>query len=103
MLMHNLSDTQNHWVGLDLRAASPNRYAYGAQLHARVGTQTWIGQVSPASSYLSSSDPRIHWGIGSLQKLDEVTIRWPNGQQETLHDVPCDHYLTVVEGKGIVH
>jgi hypothetical protein len=59
-------------------------------------------QHSPASSYLSSSDPRIHFGLGKLNALETVTIRWPSGNVEVLHDVPVDQVVRVVEGKGIV-
>jgi hypothetical protein len=101
VLMHNVSTTPNHWMSLNLRSQGPNRFAYGAQVRARSGKQLWIGQVSPASSYLSSSDPRIHWGLGSLQDLDEVAIRWPDGKRELLHNVPADRLLTITEGRGI--
>jgi hypothetical protein len=101
ILMHNLSTSGNHWITLDLRAQGENRFAYGAQVHARAGGQKWMGQVSPASSYLSSSDPRIHFGLGNIKTLDEVNVRWPDGRQEVLHDVAGDRILTVTEGKGI--
>lgn len=101
VLMHNVSTTPNHWMTLDLRTTGPNRFAYGAQLRARAGQQIWIGQVSPASSYLSSSDPRIHWGLGTLRALDEVDIHWPDGRREILHHVPGDRLLTLTEGQGI--
>jgi len=101
VLMHNVSAVPNHWMSLDLRTTGPNRFAYGAQVRARSGQQIWTGQVSPASSYLSSSDPRIHWGLGALQNLAEVEIRWPDGRREALHNVPADRLLTVTEGRGI--
>jgi hypothetical protein len=101
ILLHNVSTSSNHWITLDLRAGGENRFAYGAQVQARGGGQTWIGQVSPASSYLSSSDPRVHFGLGPVQTLDEVNIRWPDGRREVLHNVEGDKILTVTEGKGI--
>lgn len=101
LLLHNVSTPPNHWMSLDLRNTGTNHFAYGAQVRARSGQQTWIGQVSPASSYLSSSDPRIHWGLGSLQSLEEVAIRWPDGRREVLHNVPADRLLTITEGKGL--
>lgn len=95
MLLENRSEPGNHWITLDLRAATPNVYAYGAALTAKTGDQTWVGVVSPASSYLSSSDPRIHWGLGEATRLDELTIRWPNGKTQTLRDVKADQILKV--------
>lgn len=101
MLLHNESETANHWITLDLRSATSNRFAYGAEVTARSGKTIWTGMVSPASSYLSSSDPRIHFGLGSVQRLDLVSIVWPDGQKKVLKDVAADRILTIDEGQGI--
>jgi hypothetical protein len=101
VLLHNESQTQNHWITLDLRGSGPNHFAYGAQVTARAGKEQWVGQVSPASSYLSSSDPRVHFGLGKTTKLDSITIRWPDGKKEELHNLPIDRIVTVSQGKGI--
>jgi hypothetical protein len=101
LLLHNLTETKNHWITLDLRSNGPNRFAYGAEISAHAGKEVWSGLVSPASSYLSSSDPRIHFGMGSISKLDSITIRWMSGRTETLRDVKADRIIRVVEGLGI--
>lgn len=97
MLLENRTETQRHWLKLDLRGKAPNVFAYGARVVGKAGNQTWLAEVSPASSYLSSSDPRIHWGLGDLSKLETVTIRWPSGSVQTLHNVAADRILQVVE------
>lgn len=102
MLLHNLTETDNHWIKLDLRSTGPNHFAYGARVTAQAGNQKWINEVSPATSHLSSSDPRIHWGLGPCERLETIAIRWPSGQVETLHDVAGDRILTIHEGLGIV-
>jgi hypothetical protein len=61
------------------------------------GNQIWLADVSPASSYLSSSDPRIHFGLGDLTRLETLEIRWPSGRRQTLHDVADDQILRVNE------
>ncbi len=97
MLLQNRTPPDHHWLTLDLRSAAPNVFAYGAHLTAKSGKQTWVAEVSPASSYLSSSDPRIHWGLGLVTKLDKLTIHWPNGKTQTLKDVKGDQILKVVQ------
>ena len=97
MLLENKTETKLHWLKLDLRGKAPNVFAYGARVVGKAGDQVWLAEVSPASSYLSSSDPRIHWGLGDLTTLDTVTIRWPSGSQQTLHNVAADRILRVVE------
>lgn len=102
LLLENQSQTENHWIKFDLHGAGANTFAYGARITAQADDMVWVGEASPASSYLSSSDPRIHFGLGKLTSLDTVTIRWPSGRVEELHDVRADKIVHVVEGRGTV-
>ena len=97
MLLHNRSQTKNHWIMFDLRGAGPNRFAYGAQIFAKSGEQVWKAQVSPSSSYLSTEDPRVHLGLGPVDRLDTVTIHWPSGTEQTLRDVAADQIHRIEE------
>lgn len=97
MLLHNQTQNQNHWITLDLRGLAPNRFAYGAQITATAGDHVWVEQVSPASSYLSSEDPRVHLGLGGVSQLDSIVIRWPSGNKQTMRNVVVDRILRVDE------
>jgi hypothetical protein len=97
MLLENRTQTNNHWLKLDLRGLAPNQFAYGARVVGKAGNQIWLADVSPASSYLSSSDPRIHFGLGELSRLDTLEIRWPSGRRQTLNDIAADQILRVTE------
>lgn len=97
VLAHNISEKKNHYLTLDLRRTGNNRFAYGATVTARSEKEQWVGQVSPASAYLSSSDPRIHFGLGSHTMLQSITIRWPGGKTETLKNIAADQILRRVE------
>ena len=54
------------------------------------------------SSYLSSSDPRVHFGLGDATKVDSVEIHWPSGSVEKLTLPSVDRIFTIKEGKGII-
>ncbi len=97
VLLENKTEITQHWLKLDLRAKSPNVFAYGAHVVAKKGDQVWLSDVSPTSSYLSSSDPRIHWGLGDVATLDTVTIRWPSGAVKILQNVAADQIMKVTE------
>ena len=97
LLLHNLTQTSNHWITFDLRGHAPNVFACGAHLTARAGGKVWAGFVSPASSYLSSSDPRLHFGLGPVKTLESVEIAWPDGRGQVLRAVPADRILRVEE------
>lgn len=97
MLLQNKTESANHWLKLDLRGRAPNVFAYGARVMGKAGDRIWRSEVSPASSYLSSSDPRIHWGLQDAATLDSLTIHWPSGDEQTLTDVAADQILNIVE------
>lgn len=103
MLLENRSRTPHHWLSLDLRGAAPNVFAYGARATAHVGDEVWVSEVSPASSYLSSSDRRIHWGLGPFERLEKLVVRWPSGEEQTFDDVPADQFLRITEGQPLGH
>jgi len=60
-----------------------------------------MAEVRSGGSYLSQNDLRLHFGLGSAEKMDEVEIRWPNGSVEKLRDVQADFIYSVAEGGGI--
>jgi len=99
MLLHNETPPGNHWITLDLHSPGSNRFAYGAEITAHAGKEQWTGLVSPASGYMSSSDPRIHFGLGSTTSLDSVEIRWPDGKKQPIANLAADHIWRIDEGK----
>ncbi|MBS0263208.1 MAG: CRTAC1 family protein [Planctomycetes bacterium] len=98
-LFHNETETTHHWLKLDLRGKAPNTFGYGARLVGRSGTRVWRADLSPASSYLSSSDPRIHWGLGDTTTLETLTIRWPDGTEQTLNGIAADQIMRIDQPK----
>ena len=98
VLLHNQSTGAAHWITFDIRSNGQNRFAYGAKVTAIAGGVIWTNIVSPASSYLSSSDPRVHFGLGDIKTLDKVTVRWPNGKTMTYSNIAVDHIVRLTEG-----
>jgi hypothetical protein len=104
MLLVNKANNQNHWLGLRLVGKQSNRSAIGARVTLR-GTQAglprvWVDEVRSGSSYNSSSDLRLHFGLGADPKLSGLDVRWPNGETETFSAPAWDQYATLVEGTG---
>ena len=95
VLLENRTVSTNHWLKIDLRGMAPNTFSYGARVTGTAGDHIWTAEVSPATSYLSSSDPRIHWGLGETTILESLEIRWPSGDSQILTDVPADQILRV--------
>ncbi len=94
--------TGNHWLKVKLIGVESNRTAIGARIDVRSGDRNQCQEVHSQSSYYSVNDFRLHFGLGSASKAEELTIRWPNGKRETLRDVPADRVVYIEEGRGIV-
>lgn len=99
-LFHNISETGNHWILLKLVGTKSNRMAIGAQikLTAADGSKQW-NEVTTAVGYASSSDPRVHFGLGKNTSIKEIDIRWPSGIHQVLRDVAVDQILQIEEPK----
>jgi hypothetical protein len=95
LLLHNESESSNNWLTLDLRGVEPNTFAYGARIEAKAGSERWTAEVSPARSFLSSSDPRVHLGLGKSVSLDSLAIHWPNGKSQVLNQVKANRILRI--------
>lgn len=97
-LFHNITENGNHWILLKLVGTKSNRMGIGAQIQVTTedGKKQW-NEVTTAVGYASSSDPRVHFGLGKNEKVKEINIRWPSGIRQVLTDVPVDQILTVTE------
>jgi hypothetical protein len=100
-LLLNHCQNGNHRVLFKLLGTRSNRLAIGARVTVRTGSLTQFSEVKGGSSYLSQNDLRQHFGLGSNNVMDEVTVRWPSGQSEVFKNVPGDFIYAVVEGQGI--
>jgi hypothetical protein len=81
-----------HWLTLSLRGTRSNRDGFGARV--RVNGQSQY--ATSAGSYLSASDKRVHFGLGTATSAN-VEVTWPSGVVQKLDHVPADRFMTVVE------
>jgi hypothetical protein len=100
-LFVNDTANSNHRAIFKLVGIKSNRGAVGARLTVTSGTRSQIEEVKAGSSYLSTNDPRLHFGLAADAWMDKVEIRWPNGAVEKLNKLPADVIYTIVEGQGI--
>jgi hypothetical protein len=92
-----------HWLAVRLRQASGNRFGLGARVGLeRAGQPTLWRRVKTDGSYLSSVDPRVHFGLGSSAADTgmAIVVEWPDGQSERWTDVKPDRLVTLERGKG---
>lgn len=97
-LFHNVSSNDNHWILLRLIGTKSNRMGIGAQVRitSEDGQSQW-NEVTTAVGFASSSDSRVHFGLGANRRLKEIEIRWPSGIKQVLRDVDVDRVMTIRE------
>jgi len=97
-ILINSADNGNHWLLLDLRGRVSNRDAIGARVKVTTPSgRTLYNHVSTSVGFLSSSDRRLHFGLGSERSAESVEIRWPRGAMQTLKGVAADQLLKIEE------
>ena len=92
----------NNWLKIRLIGTKSNRSAIGARVQVRSGLHLQTQEVTSQSSYYSHNDLRLHFGVGTSSKIDQIEIRWPSGQTETIKDVAVNQVVTIKEGSGAV-
>jgi hypothetical protein len=99
-IIHNETKTENHWLTLKLVGHKSNRDAIGAAVKIVTSKGAQYSTVTTASSYLSSSDKRVHFGLGPDATAQTLDVHWPSGIQQILKDVRADRVLQVDEPVG---
>jgi hypothetical protein len=99
-LLKNMNADGYHRVLFRLVGTKSNRAAIGARVTIRAAGVQQFSEVRGGASYLSQSDLRLQFGLGAVNQMESVQIRWPNGNVEMLQDLPGDYIYTVVERKG---
>jgi hypothetical protein len=97
-ILLNSGDTGNHWLLIDAVGRKSNRDAIGAVMKLTTGSgRTLYNHVTTSVGFMSSSDKRVHFGLGAETKIASIEIRWPSGTVQTLKDVKPDRILKVEE------
>ncbi|MDB5307856.1 MAG: hypothetical protein JWO38_2058 [Gemmataceae bacterium] len=96
----NVCPDRGHW--LQVRVVDPrwNRDAYGAEVTVTAAGQRRLRVVTAAGSYLCSSSPVVHFGLGPAAAVDAVEVTWPDGLAEQFPGCPADRALTLRRGEG---
>ncbi len=98
-LFLNRSANHNHWILLKLVGTADNRDGLGTQIKITTAHGTQYNQATTAVSYNSSSDKRVHFGLGDDAVIDTIELTWPTGRKQILTHVKADQILTITEDK----
>jgi hypothetical protein len=97
-ILMNSGDSGNHWLLLSLTGHKSARDAIGAKIKLTTASgRTLYNHVAISLGFMSSSDKRVHFGLGAEDKIASIEIRWPSGIRQVLYDVKADQVLKIDE------
>ena len=95
LLLENRTAADHSWIGLALLDEQNNLEGIGARVEIEFCGHVRAATVRAGGSYLSRSDPRVHFGLGECRRVERVTIRWPGRQAQTIVNPPIDRWIEV--------
>ena len=99
-LYYNTAQVGN-FISLRLVGVKSNSAALGAAVTLEQGAEKSESEVRSGDGFISQSDLRLHFGLGTAAKADKIVIRWPSGRRDTLTDLKANQYYVIREGSGI--
>ncbi len=102
LLLHNTGGNGNHFLNFKLVGRTSNRDAIGARIRVRADGLSQIREIAGAGSYLSQSDLRANFGMGSAIRAQTVEIKWPSGRIQAFSDVQADRFYQIEEGRDML-
>jgi hypothetical protein len=102
-LLRNDGGNKQNWIKIKLIGTKYNRTAIRARVRVVTGKHSQIDGVCSGSSVMSQSDLRLHFGLGKVQTVDLIEVRWPTTQKiERFTQVKANQILVIREGSGII-
>ncbi len=99
-ILRNVAPARGHWLLVQALDPKLKRDAYGTEVVVRAGARQWLRLINPGDSYLSSSDPRAHFGLGEATHYDAIHVRWPEGRMEVFPGGAADRPVVLRRGEG---
>ena len=102
-LLRNDGGNKQNWIKIKLVGTKCNRTAIAARVRVITGKHVQMDEVHSGDSVMSQSDLRLHFGLGKVEMVDAIEVKWPTTQKtEKFVAVKANQILTIREGEGIV-
>jgi hypothetical protein len=86
-----------NWIIVRLEGSASNRFGIGAKVTGRAGDEVFVGEVVTTVSSFTAVHPQVHFGLGTVDRLDTLTVTWPSGTVTVQEDVTVNRVLTIAE------
>jgi len=102
-LLHNVGGNKQNWIKVKLVGTKCNRTAIGARVRVVTGKHAQMDEVHSGTSVMSQNDLRLHFGVGNIETVDLIEVKWPTTQKlERFTQVKVNQILTIREVDGII-
>lgn len=97
-LLRNVTEPRGRWLLVRLIGRASNRLGLGAVVRVKTadGHVQW-NHATTSVGYASSSDPRVHFGLGAQESIQQLEVRWPSGRRQVLDGVATNRVIELVE------
>jgi enediyne biosynthesis protein E4 len=92
---------ERRYLMVSLKGEGKNTGAIGAQVTLRHQGNTFFQELHPMRGFQSCTDPKMHFGLGDIQQVDSLIVRWPDGRHTIRTDVPSNQLLTLSQKEAI--
>jgi len=96
----NVASPRGNWLGVRAYDPQRRRDAIGAEILIESNGKTLSRLANPAYSYLCSNDPRAHFGLGTVDRVERIVVTWPDGTRESFPCGSVNRYVEVRKGEG---
>jgi len=97
-LLTNRTEDAGHYLAVKLHGVKSNRDAVGAMVTVASGEHSWTRQLIAGHGYLASNQRQIIFGLGDVEHIDSLSIRWPSGVKQSFRDLATDQEVVLLEG-----
>jgi hypothetical protein len=99
-ILRNDSPSKGHWLHVRLRGVKTNRDGIGAHAKVIAGDLTLLSEVHSGRGYQSHYGMRLHFGLGSRERIDRIEVSWIGGQVDVFENIAADQVVDLIEGEG---
>jgi hypothetical protein len=100
-LFRNVAPDRGHWMVVRAFDPALNRDAIGAEITLQAGTRKWLRTVQSNGGYMTSTDVRVHFGLGAIAAIDSIHVLWPDGSREMFSPRKLDSHVELRRGTGM--
>lgn len=98
-LLANRTTRHGHFLTVHLRGVRSERDAIGATVRVKAAGKTYIRQLTAGDGFQASNERQLTFGLGAAERVEELTVAWPSGLEQTFRDLAADHAIVLVEGR----